>query len=70
MHSGGITDVGMGMGREAAQRAEAAKGNKYYICRLLVLSIDGRQGYPATQLTTAVAPPSPALPVLLRPENE
>ena len=32
---------------EEAQRAEAAKGNEYFICRLLVLTIDGKQGYPA-----------------------
>ena len=27
-----------------------AKGNEYFICRLLVLTIDGKQGYPAAQL--------------------
>jgi hypothetical protein len=35
----------MGMGRGAAQRAETAKVNKYFICRLLVLTIDGKQEY-------------------------
>ena len=52
--------------RSAAQRAEAAKGNEYFICRLLVLTIDGKQGYPAAQLA-AVTPPSPALPAFSRP---
>ena len=53
--------------RSAAQRAEAAKGNEYFICRLLVLTIDGKQGYPAAQLAAAAAPPSPALPAFSRP---
>ena len=42
--------AGYGVGGGAAQRAEAAKGNEYFICRLLVLTIDGKQGYPAAQL--------------------
>ena len=67
MCAGGVTDAGMGMGRGAAQRAEAAKGNEYFICRLLVLTIDGKQGYPAAQLAAAAAPPSPALPAFSRP---
>jgi hypothetical protein len=58
--------AGYGVGEGAAQRAEAAKGNEYFICRLLVLTIDGKQGYPAAQLAAA-APPSPALPAFSRP---
>ena len=46
-HCGAGYGVG---GGGAAQRAEAAKGNEYFICRLLVLTIDGKQGYPAAQL--------------------
>ena len=57
----------MEQAEEEAQRAEAAKGNEYFICRLLVLTIDGKQGYPAAQLAAAAAPPSPALPAFSRP---
>ena len=54
-HCGAGYGVG---GGGAAQRAEAAKGNEYFICRLLVLTIDGKQGYPAAQLASVAGLPA------------
>ena len=39
------TDAGMEISRGAAQRAETAKVNEYFICHFLVLTIDGKQEY-------------------------